>query len=217
MIRKGKMNFAKAISLLALLMTVLVFFSTGVFADGKDRIMYMDETTVTSGDPIVVHIKLPEDHEIVSSDWLGVYEIDVDESSVYDGAGLGIWCYIGTNERTYGRPEGREVDVEIDELISTSGNWPLTPGEYKVLLFFNDSFEVAASCPFDVVAKPTPEPTETPEPTATPEATDVPSPEPEYEDNTDNTEKGCGGVILSSSAIMTFVLLGAAVILRKKH
>ena len=99
------------------------------------------------------------------------------------------------------------VDWIIDDLIVTYGD-RVTKADYFA------------------TPEPTPEPTATPEPTDPPanptdppvNPTDKPddpakpTDKPEEKDN-----KGCGQVIISSAAVMTVALLGAAIVLKKKH
>ena len=95
-------------------------------------------------------------------------------------------------------------DIVIDDIILTVGNY-ITKADY---------FKTP---------EPTPEPTATPEPTDPPadptdpptNPTDPPVDATDKPDEKDN--KGCGQVIISSAAVMAVAILGAAIVLKKKH
>ena len=222
-------------------------FVCGFAEDGEDRAeAYPDfgtseggiismKDTVTEGETIEITFTFPEEHGIVATDWMGIYRYEVDETNVKDGDGINIWCYVGTNTRTPGAAEELTVTVFADEDIAEADaydnyNWPLEPGDYKVLLFYNDSFEVADSFEFTVEEKVrvTAAPTATPETTEAPAETVAPAEETaaaETEeaaaetaeiagsDGENKTEGGCGGILSGSSAI----IMCAVLFVLKKH
>ena len=91
-------------------------------------------------------------------------------------------------------------EIVIDDILITYGD-KVTKAEYFA------------------TPEPTPEPTATPEPTDKPTeppvATEAPTDAPK--DNETGEKKGCKSVVVSSMAIATVALLGAVVVLKKKH
>ncbi|MBQ3847709.1 MAG: hypothetical protein II748_02505 [Clostridia bacterium] len=183
------------------------------------KVVYMDKNEFYPGETLEVKIDLPEGHSLESKDWIGIYSAEVENNNVYAGAGIGMWCYIGSNTQSFEPMESSHLLVEVDEHVATvPENWPLEPGEWKVFLFYNDSYTVADYFEFTVVEKPA---TPTPEPTATPEATEAPTDDPADAPTAAPTEKpaekkGCGSAVVSSALVAASVLLGTALIVRKK-
>ena len=200
-------------------------FGNPVIYAAKGGYTKLDKTEYVPEESLEVTINLPASYEPNKADWIGVYKASANENMISSADSLGIWCYIGTNTKTYGVPEGTTLTLTIDSSLSENSpsegvpKWPLEPGEYKVLLFFNDSYTVEDSAKFTVVedtpaVTPTTEPTTAPTNEPTPNPTDAPTPKPTDEPKDDN---GCGNVITSGIAAVVIAVIGAAVVLKKKE
>jgi len=179
--------------------------------------------TLSSEEGLSVTLDIPASHDNVESDWIGIYNATADENAITQADSLGIWCYIGTGTKTKGVAEGKHIELTLDKDLAEATtwsdgeiHWPLTPGQYKVMLFYNDSYTVEDVFYFTVeedtpeaTPEPTAEPTATPEPTAEPTATPEPTKEP--------AKTGCKSIILSGSAAIVLALAGAAVVFSKKR